>query len=211
MSEQLLITAGRGPEECELVVDRLARILTAEAASAGLGVTRGATVRGSGRRGDRSIVLVVDGVGSARWAASVSGPVQWIATSPLRPRHQRRNWFVQVVSLGTGISSGSASGSRAFDERDVTFQPVRSGGPGGQRRNKVATAVRAEHVPSGRVVVASGERTLSANRSAALLRLADLAAREARRGERQDAARQRGHHDQVVRGTPVRTIRAPLG
>jgi peptide chain release factor len=124
----------------------------------------------------------------------------------LRPRHQRRNWFVQVVPLGRDAHADAP----AFDERDVTFRPFRSGGPGGQRRNKVATAVRAEHGPSGRVVVASGERTLAANRAAALLRLADQAARDGDRHERRVVARQRGHHDQVVRGAPVRTVRAPL-
>lgn len=208
MTITLLVTAGRGPAECELVVPRLAAILAAEARAAGLRVDPGTPAAEARRDAERSITLEVTGKGAARWAEAVVGPVQWIATSPLRPRHRRRNWFVQVVLLEALPPAGAGP---SFDEREVDFTPIRSGGPGGQRRNKVATAVRAEHGPSGRVVVASGERTRSANRAAALARLADLAARDADAATRRATAQRRAHHDHVVRGAPVRTVRSPLG
>ena len=206
MSVHLLITAGRGPGECQLVVRRLAAILTTEATSAGLTVTAGPTVAGSGEGGARSIVLVVTGEGAPAWAASVNGPVRWIATSPIRPRHPRRNWFVQVAVLGADDTDDVAR----FDEGDVIFHPIRSGGPGGQRRNKVATAVRAVHTPSGRIVVASGERTLTANKAAALARLSALATVRQDDQQRQRDQHRWKRHDQVIRGNPVRTVRAPL-
>jgi protein subunit release factor B len=55
-------------------------------------------------------------------------------------------------------------------DSDITF--FVAGGPGGQHRNKVATAVRLVHRPSGLVVTATERRSQSANREMAFIRLA---------------------------------------
>jgi len=56
--------------------------------------------------------------------------------------------------------------------RDCDIEFTRAGGPGGQHRNKVETAVRVTHRPSGLVVVAADSRSQSSNKIAALERLA---------------------------------------
>jgi ribosome-associated protein len=55
--------------------------------------------------------------------------------------------------------------------KEVRFHPFRGGGPGGQHRNKVESAVRLVHFPTGITVVASEHRLQGRNRDLALQRL----------------------------------------
>ena len=56
-------------------------------------------------------------------------------------------------------------------KKQVVIETYRSRGPGGQRKNKVETAVRLTHLPSGIKVVATEHRSQSENRKLAFERL----------------------------------------
>ena len=56
-------------------------------------------------------------------------------------------------------------------KKQVIIETYRSSGPGGQRKNKVETAVRLKHLPSGLTVIATEHRSQAENRKLAFERL----------------------------------------
>jgi len=56
-------------------------------------------------------------------------------------------------------------------KKQVIVETYRSSGPGGQRKNKVETAVRLKHLPSGITIIATEHRSQAENRKLAFERL----------------------------------------
>ncbi|MEU7873688.1 peptide chain release factor H [Dactylosporangium sp. NPDC049140] len=201
MTVYLMLSAGRGPLECSWAVAGLAARLEGDAARRGVVVRRAESVPGDRPGTLRSVVLGLDGPGAEAFAAAWTGTLCWQASSPYRPNHGRKNWYV------TARRCSLDAPRTGFDETDVDVVPCRTGGPGGQRRNKVSTAVRATHRPSGLVVVVDTERQFGLNRSLAMRRLRERL-EEGDRAAAQTLAAARWHvHDELIRGDPVRTER----
>jgi peptide chain release factor len=86
----------------------------------------------------------------------------------------------------------------------VRFETARAGGPGGQYVNKTESAVRAIHVPSGKSVLARGERSQLLNKKLALARLTAIFDEEQAEREKRAGARRRHTHYELERGNALR-------
>ncbi|GAA2571610.1 peptide chain release factor H [Winogradskya consettensis] len=201
----LLLSAGRGPAECAWAVTELLRRLESEAASGAVSVRRLESVPGPKPGTHLSVLLEISGRGAVAFTESWTGTLCWQAPSPYRPGHGRKNWYVVAER------QGETAPATTFDEGDVDVVPVRTGGPGGQHRNKASTAVRATHRPTGFVVVADEERYFTANRRLALQRLRTRIEDGNEAVERSAVAARRGTHDQLIRGNPARVERPGTG
>jgi peptide chain release factor len=198
----LLLSAGRGPQECTWAVAQLVRRLEAGAGRDGLTTHRVQTVPGDRPRTFRSVLVRISGTGAARFSASWTGTLCWQTSSPYRTSAGRKNWYV-IAELCEVDAAHTA-----FTEADVDIVGCRTGGPGGQHRNKASTAVRATHRPTGIVVVVDTERQFSQNRRLALERIRARLEQDDRAADRALIGSRRRVHDQLVRGNPTRTERA---
>ncbi|GAA0802439.1 peptide chain release factor H [Spirilliplanes yamanashiensis] len=198
----LLLSAGRGPQECAWAVARLATRLESAAARHSLRTRRVSAVPGDRPGTYRSVVVRIAGAGAAELAAAWTGTLCWQAPSPYRPGHARKNWYVTARPV-----PAAPAVVPAFAEADVDVVGCRTGGPGGQHRNKASTAARATHRPSGTVVVVDTERQFTLNRRLALDLLRRRLADHAEAATRSATTARWRLHDDLVRGDPIRTER----
>jgi peptide chain release factor len=198
---RLLFTSGRGPAECRIAVRKASSALATAAATLGLETdcVEGPNPDG---HGPASAIVVVHGEAAAAFARPWIGAIQWIAQSPVRPHHKRKNWFIGVFELPPHPDA-----PKALAIGDVRFEAFRAGGPGGQHQNKTESAVRATHIASGLSVVVREERSQHRNKALALERIAALL----RLRSELDAitARNEAHavHDSLARGQPVKRFK----
>lgn len=185
---EIQLSSGQGPEECELGVGKLLRALMAEFPDIQV------VEASPGRRADcyRSVRIASD-----TDLSFLEGSVKWICESPYRPKHKRKNWFVD-------ISLCANHEPQLYDERLVRFETFRSSGKGGQHVNKVETGVRAIYLPTGLAVTSTEARSQQMNKRIALNRLCELIAAGNAKGEANIKTLNRLEHTRLERGNPVR-------
>lgn len=192
----LQLSAAQGPAECCLAVVKALTRLQQEAKQ--MQVKLEIVEQNPAFKGLHSVLLTLEGARADELAKAWHGTIQWICTSPYRPGHKRKNWFIGATHFAPLIQQ---------EANEIVFETMRASGSGGQHVNKTESAVRATHLGSGISVKVQSERSQHANKKLAILLLQQKLTQQAEQRQAQyQAVRHKSHH-QIVRGNPVKVFK----
>ncbi|MFH6989881.1 peptide chain release factor H [Flavobacterium collinsii] len=199
MEKIIQITAGRGPAECTWVVAQVLKKVLGEVEEQQLEATLLQREVGQENGTVETATIAVKGKDATRFTDSWIGTIQWIGQSQFRKMHKRKNWFIGIFEI-------EPQKNVSISESDIQYQAMRSSGAGGQHVNKVSSAIRATHVPTGIAVVAMDSRSQHQNKKLATERLLKKLEDETLQQLKNHVGKQWENQLNIQRGNPIRVF-----
>ena len=176
----LSINAGAGGTEAQDWAEMLSRMYQRWAESRGWKVEVTDALPGEGA-GLKSVTMLLQGENAYGFAKAERGVHRLVRISPFDSNKRRHTSFASVDVIAEIEENDS---ELVIPPNEFEVDTFRSGGKGGQNVNKVETAVRITHLPTGLVVASQTQRSQHQNRATAMrLLLSRIYA------QRQDAAK----------------------
>jgi peptide chain release factor 2 len=151
--------------------------------------------------GLRSATILLHGDHPYGWLKTEQGVHRLVRISPFDANHRRQTAFAAVSVLPEIEDAPEVE----VDEKDLRVDTYRSSGAGGQHVNKVESAIRITHLPTGIVVACQSERSQHKNRATAMKVLRAKLWERARQEREDKMAALSGEKKEIGFGSQIRS------